>query len=213
MIKAVFFDMDGVIIDSERNDMYSLFDIVQAENQAISWEDLLKTVGASWQSFYEQIGQMWQPQMTPHQAELKFGQINRDVRDLLFPHVKKTLSALRHAGIRLAVVSSSPLWMIEEMCEVHSLCFDELISGHDLPQTKPDPQVYLNALNKMGLKPEEVIVVEDSVYGIQAGLAAGMRVVAMDAHELAIDQSAAEQIFPNWLALRHFLMKEIGDYS
>lgn len=79
---------------------------------------------------------------------------------------------------------------MENVCDLVG-CFDELLSGEMFHESKPNPEIYLTAAKKLKVKPEECIAVEDSSYGIAAGNAAGMRVLAYADDRYGVDQSKA----------------------
>ena len=66
-----------------------------------------------------------------------------------------------------------------------------LLSGEMFEESKPNPEIYLTAAKKLGVDPSECVAVEDSTYGIAAGNAAGMRVIAYADEQFGIDQSKA----------------------
>lgn len=78
----------------------------------------------------------------------------------------------------MAIASSSPMRFIEQMireCGLENM-FDVVVSGHDLPKTKPDPAIYRLALEKLGVPAADAAAVEDSFYGVQAAKGAGLYV-------------------------------------
>ena len=68
------------------------------------------------------------------------------------------------------------------------------MSGKQFRESKPDPEIYLYTLSRLGLPKEDCLVVEDSVYGIQAAKAAGLKVVAVRDQRFSFDQSAADRL-------------------
>ncbi len=70
--------------------------------------------------------------------------------------------------------------------------FNIIVSGEDFKESKPNPEIYHDTRAKLQLAPEECLIVEDSSYGIQAGKAAGMEVVAIKDTQFSFDQSAAD---------------------
>ena len=69
-----------------------------------------------------------------------------------------------------------------------------MVSGVDLKESKPDPAIYLDTLRRLNLKPEEVIAIEDSTYGIQACIGANIRVIAKEANRYDFNQDLADVI-------------------
>ena len=75
-------------------------------------------------------------------------------------------------------------------CDIRDY-FESVISGESLVMSKPDPEIYQITMNRLGRKPEECLIVEDSTYGIEAGVAAGAAVAARKDERFCFDQSKA----------------------
>jgi len=96
----------------------------------------------------------------------------------MFQH-QYALSQLKAAGYKLAVCSNSIRQSLELMMQRAGLdrFLDVMISNEDVAKPKPDPEMYLAAMSKLGLKPEQCIIVEDNEHGIRAAKASGARVL------------------------------------
>ena len=96
----------------------------------------------------------------------------------MFQH-QYALSQLKTAGYKLAVCSNSIRQSLELMMQRAGLerFLDVMISNEDVAKPKPDPEMYLAAMSKLGLKPEQCIIVEDNEHGIRAAKASGARVL------------------------------------
>ena len=94
-------------------------------------------------------------------------------------HHEYALSRLRSEGYQIAVCSNSIRSTIELMMEKAHLkqYLDLIVSNEDVKKAKPDPEMYITAMQKLGLHPDECIVVEDNPKGIQAGKASGAAVL------------------------------------
>ena len=92
---------------------------------------------------------------------------------------QQALSKLKEEGYLLAVASNSIMSTIENMMRLSLLkdYFDFFLSNEDVEKPKPNPEIYLKAINKFGLKGKEVVIVEDNVNGINAAKAAGGNVL------------------------------------
>lgn len=99
-------------------------------------------------------------------------------KDIL-PGVREVLSLCREKGIRTAIGSSSK--NTKPILEYIGLkdAFDAVVDGNDIRNSKPDPEVFLLAAQRLGLAPAECLVVEDAEAGVEAGLAGGMRVLGV----------------------------------
>jgi beta-phosphoglucomutase family hydrolase len=98
-----------------------------------------------------------------------------------FPGVLTLLSALRKSGFRLALGSSAPIENITLITGVLGIAdsFDVIVTGRDVTEGKPNPQVFLLAAQRLGVVPERCIVIEDAPAGVAAAGRAGMRCVAV----------------------------------
>jgi len=97
------------------------------------------------------------------------------------PAVREFVKGLRSEGRPFAVGSSTPRENIEAVMEAIDMVgvFDKIVASADVSKGKPEPEVFLKAASLIGISPERCVVFEDSFGGIQAGLAAGMKVVAL----------------------------------
>ena len=104
-----------------------------------------------------------------------------------------TIAQLRAMGLQLALASSSPMSNIRQVLGECGLMefFPVLVSGEQFEASKPDPEIYLHTMARLGRRPEECLIVEDSTYGVQAGAAAGGLVAALRDERFPFDQSAA----------------------
>lgn len=92
-------------------------------------------------------------------------------------------------------------------CKIESY-FDCLISGRDLPESKPNPTIFLKASEQLGISVEECLVIEDSCNGIKAGKRANMKVLAVKDHRFSQDVSLADDVIYNIKYLRQELQKK-----
>ena len=104
---------------------------------------------------------------------------------------------LHERGVKCAIASSSYRELIDELVEIAGIAdvLDYTISGHECSAFKPDPEIYLRAMEALEVEPTECLVIEDSPLGIEAGKRSGARVLALRPHEgVNLDQSAADVI-------------------
>lgn len=179
-IKAVLFDMDGVLIDAKDwhfealNRALGLFGIEISKYNHLTTFDGLPTkvklqmlskrffLPESLHSFINEMKQSYTVELVYQRCHPMF-------------HHEYALSKLHQQGYELAVCSNSIRHTIELMMERAELMpyIDMIISNEDVVKPKPDPEIYTSAMNSLGLKPQECIVVEDNPNGIQAGKASG----------------------------------------
>ena len=204
-IKGLLFDLDGVLLDSERwhqrlnvrciNDLgWDDFDprlfyyTVGAGKGMDPWDRILSEAPIKYRNVetkkifqeYKQSLYDWVP-----------------FTEVIFPEVKRVLRHLSQAGYKLACCSSSRQEYIDKaLCDCNiRRYFDVVVTGHDFTRSKPDPEIYLYAMKKLCLTVEECLVIEDSLYGIKAGKNAAMKVAARKDHDFGFDQSMADYLF------------------
>jgi beta-phosphoglucomutase len=187
-IKAVIFDMDGVLIDAKdwhyealnralnhfgfnisRYDHLVTFDGLPTRKKL---EMLTREQGlpASLHGFLNDLKQLYTMELVHARCKP------------LFQH-EYALSRLRAAGYKLGVSSNSVRNSIEVMMQKSNLStyLDTIVSNQDVKVGKPDPAIYLKAMSALGVRPDEALVVEDNENGIASARAAG-------AHLLIVDQ-------------------------
>lgn len=195
MIKAVLFDKDGVLMDSEAE--------YERRRQIFFSERGIDSSG--FPDFYGSNNDVIWRTVEPNDAErrarlaVEFVERFKDepmiYADYVYPAVRPTLEALRARGILTALASSSPRKFIDRFLDETGLTelFDYTVSGEECENHKPAPDVYLRAMEALGVHPAEVLVVEDSPLGIAAGRAAGAFVLAPSVPSAPnVDQSEAD---------------------
>ena len=183
-IKAVLFDMDGVLIDAKDWHYEALNRALGLFGAEISRYDHLHTFdGLPTRVKLEMVseGQFLPKELHGFINELKQDYTAELIHQKCHPmfHHEYALSRLRSEGYQIAVCSNSIRSTIELMMEKAHLkqYLDLIVSNEDVKKAKPDPEMYITAMQKLGLHPDECIVVEDNPKGIQAGKASGAAVL------------------------------------
>ena len=183
-VKAILFDMDGVLIDAKDWHYEALNKALKLFGIEISRYDHLNTFdGLPTSVKLEMLSKRYYlpKEIHPFINELKqfytAQMINLKCHPL-FNH-EYALSKLHQHGYKIAVCSNSIRSTIELMMEKAALSqyLDLIVSNEDVTKAKPDPEMYVTAINRFGFKPEECIVVEDNPNGIRAGKDAGATVL------------------------------------
>ena len=183
-LKAIIFDMDGVLIDSEPAYLEIFRKFFADNRRPVDEEILLSTVGSSHKETWRLLGLMWGDDMTPVELEEYF-KSTCDERipfdKVVFPGMRETLVKLHAQGLKLYIASASTQENIHRMMEETHIgpYISGAISGETLRRSKPFPDVYLQSIELAGVKAEECIAVEDSPYGVEAAIRAGLRVVGV----------------------------------
>lgn len=184
VIDAVIFDFDGLILDTETAEYQSIVDVFASHGEELSfglWQSYIGTTDhPHWCEILEsQLGRA--VERGPLIADRRHR--NRKMVDALDVNagVLELVAASRAAGLSLGVASSSPRdWVHAHLDHRGLRChFDVFANGDEVERTKPDPAVYLLALERLGVDAERAIAIEDSVNGCRAAIAAGLAVVAV----------------------------------
>ena len=214
MIKAIIFDMDGTLIDSEPFYQKILLKCMQELGVPVCAEDLLPLAGANSRVFSEFIDSRIKGIISREEfdkTESDYFKNNPiDFTKLLFHHVHETLSCLKEQGYRLVLASSSKTHEIENVLNQCQLTdyFEFFLSGHMFKESKPNPEIYLVCIQKLGLSAKECIAVEDSEYGIAAAKNADLLCIAKKDTRFGADQSPADYAVDDLLEIIDIL-KEI----
>lgn len=183
--KAVLWDMDGTLVNSEELHWISWRNTMTNEDVAITREQFLSTFGQR----NDSIIPVWLGSAASAERIERIGQAKEELyRHLVSrvgiapePGVAIWLSRLHQQGWRQAIASAAPRANIEAVLEVLSAkqIFQGIVSAEDVRRGKPDPEVYLLAANRVGVPAERCIVVEDAASGIEGARRAGMRSIGV----------------------------------
>lgn len=183
-IKAVLFDMDGVLIDAKDWHYEALNKALGLFGMQISRYDHLTTFDGLPTKVKLQI--LSKRYYLPEELHGFINSVKQSYTEELvyqkchpmFEH-EYALSKLHQKGYKIAVCSNSIRKTIELMMDRAELTkyIDLIVSNEDVTKAKPDPEMYQTAIKKFGFKPDECIVIEDNPNGIQAGKASGASVL------------------------------------
>jgi len=183
-LRAVIFDLDGILADSEPwwNEIDSK---LLAEYGVIYRGEYHREVlGVSYRLAVEFYKKAFGLSASIEELMRRRGEIATEFfanRVGLFPSTKRTLERLRDMKVRLAIATSSVSASARPFLDRHGLTpfFDGIVTGDEIERGKPDPDIYLRAAKKLGIRADACLVIEDALSGITAGKAAGMRVAAI----------------------------------
>jgi 16S rRNA pseudouridine516 synthase len=182
--RAVIFDLDGVLADSEP--WWNEIDAQLLREYGVTYrgEYHREVLGVSYRlavEFYKKAFGISAPteELIRRRSEIATEFFANRVD--LFPAAKAVIEELRQMNLRLAVATSSVGASARPFLDRHQLTafFDVIVTGDEIERGKPAPDIYLRAAEKLGVPTNECLVIEDALSGIAAGKAARMRVAAI----------------------------------
>ncbi|QNE21609.1 HAD-IA family hydrolase [Kribbella qitaiheensis] len=185
LVEGVVFDFDGLLMDTETTLVASWQAEWRHHGLELDLDDGFWPGhgGDTFESHLAQLADAVGPEFDP-EASLDRRTAHREDlhRELDFlPGIRDWIAEARSAGLRVAIASSSARdWVVGHLERVGALdLFDLVVTGDEVSRHKPDPEIYLLALKRLGLKGEQAVAVEDTAHGAAAAAAAGMWTVAI----------------------------------
>jgi beta-phosphoglucomutase family hydrolase len=197
---GAIFDWDGVIIDSGKLHAQSWRQLATELGRPIAEDSFIRGFGMKSARIIEEIhGWAKEPAEIARLANRKealYRQIVAQSEIAPLPGVVEWLHRLHEAGVPCAVASSTQRLNIEAVLGRIGLqkAFREIISAEDVVHGKPNPEVFLKAAERLGMAANRAVVFEDAYVGIEAGHAAGMKVVAVATTHSAAELSTADLV-------------------
>ena len=191
VIRAVIFDLDGVVVTTDEFHYRAWRQLADEEGIYFDRNINHRLRGVSRMESLEIVLERSPRTYTPEEklrlAERKNATYRESLRALtpadVLPGAREILIELRRRGIKLAVGSSSkntPVILERTGLAEH---FDAVTDGNDITHSKPDPEVFLLAAQRLGIPPGECLVVEDALAGVEAARRAGMAVFGIGTPE------------------------------
>jgi HAD superfamily hydrolase (TIGR01509 family) len=189
-LKAVLFDMDGTLVETEQFWGEAMFELADALGGRMSESARAATVGSSMRTSMRILHADLGLVRTDEQLQADARWVENRTAELLSagiswcPGARELLTAVRAEGLRTALVTTTPRRLAEIVlrtirADLGGDPFDVTVCGDEVPARKPDPAPYRQAMAALGVDPGECVVVEDSLAGITAGLASGAAVLGV----------------------------------
>lgn len=182
-IKAVLFDMDGLMVDTESLSTEAFINSAKAQGYNMTKEETLKVLGFTkaniyqfWIDYFQGTNVDGKKLVDDHYEYIE--NVLYTVGPEKMPYVEELLKYLKENNYKIAVASSSDTADIKNNLEKTKLekYIDEIASGAEVENGKPAPDVFLLAAKRLGVDPKDCLILEDSKVGIKAGKASGAMV-------------------------------------
>ena len=183
-LKALLFDFDGTLVNSEQFHFEVMNNLLETYNGNVTWEEYVEVfMGVPFSKNAPMLVERFQLPMSPSEL-VKLS--TRNIEDAVqshpvtpMPGVIETLNQLK--GIRKAIVTGSERKSVNKSIEAlgWSEQFEFWVTFDDVERSKPDPESYLKAMDRLALKKDEVVVFEDTENGTKSAKAAGLTCLAV----------------------------------
>jgi HAD superfamily hydrolase (TIGR01509 family) len=209
--RAVIFDMDGVIVDSEPRHEHAFLEVVReigyGETHGVNWPDY---VGRS-------DHELWADFVAQHKPAHSLEQLLKMKRDrmvAILQHDEPVYAGLTELVVklsqvcRLGLASGSDRAVVDAVLSLRDLRshFSVTVTASDVKRGKPAPDIFLHTAELLGVGPAECWVIEDSKPGVSAALAAGMRVIAITNTHPAAELQRATVVVENYQEIERLLL-------
>ncbi|MBZ4646601.1 MAG: beta-phosphoglucomutase [Petroclostridium sp.] len=183
-MKAVIFDMDGVIVDNSEYHRKAWHLYIEKKGLKVNQEKLDKMYGLRNIEF---VRILFGQDLSDQEVAVIGREKEQLYREIYLEDIKppegliEYLDYIKEKGLKIAIASSACIENVDFTIDNLHIrkYFDVILSEQDVTKGKPAPDVYLKAAGKLGVPPEKCVVIEDAVAGVEAGKRAGMYVVAI----------------------------------
>ena len=204
MIEACLFDLDGVVVDTAKYHFIAWkalanelgFEFTIDDNERLKGVSRMKSLEILLEIGGMQFSEAEKLAMAEKKNTLYVSYIEKMTPEETLPGVERFLIELRNRGIRIALGSASknaPL-ILDRIRLTH--LFDEVVDGNSITEAKPNPEVFLKGAEKLKVSPENCVVFEDAIAGIEAARNANMRCIGIGEPETL---SKADLVIPGFI--------------
>lgn len=209
--KAAIFDMDGLILDSERTVLHIWEQIGEKYGFAGIREYGISVIGKNKKATVDEFERVYGKPGEAYERELRriYNGLAGTGKVPLKPHTLELLASMKRAGMKTAIASSSTREEVTTQMEMLGALqfFDTCVCGDQVTRSKPDPEIFLLACDALGVKPEEAIGLEDSFNGVRACRASGLFTIMVPDIIMPDDEmkGLADVILPSLKDVQDFL--------
>ena len=213
MLKAIIFDFDGVLLDSESLHFQAIREMLQKRGRDLPIEKFLTYCGTKesfmWPDMFTWAGLPLEETDSLSKERWNLYQKLREGGDPLFPGTLSFLAACRKDGLLLAVSSGTDVSILEKDLRAFGYLpyFSALSCVRECAKGKPAPDVFLLSAKKLGVAPKECLVIEDAKSGMLAAKAAGMSLAGFCGASIPTDMSEAPVSFSDYREMNPSILR------
>lgn len=217
MFKGLIFDMDGVLVDSMPVHAHALALLCERFGGAEDWDgDVGQFAGRGPEDVFRVLLPKQMAEMGVDALNDEKERIYREVygpKAELMPALAEFLDGVKEHGIKCSVGSSGCFENVDMVWRACNLehWFEVRVCANDVTHCKPSPEIFLTAAERLGLQPEECIVVEDAISGVEAAKAAGMKVVTLTTTlpRERLEQAGADLVIDSFAEINYDVLSKL----
>ena len=214
-LKAAIFDLDGTLLDNNEVHLKAWKKYLQESGIELSDEEYKEKI--SGRTNLDAVQQIYKKEMPEEEASKYYLEKEKIYRKMYEPEIagiaglEEFLKELKEHGVTMAIATSGIQVNIDFMFDHVPIkhYFKEVINSADIDKGKPDPEIFLKTAGVLKIAPENCIVFEDSISGVAAGKAAGMKVVALTTTHTPDELENADLVIKDYTELTYERLKSI----
>ncbi len=185
MIKGGLFDMDGVLINTEYYTAEAAIRFFSQKGFTVKHEDFYPFYGTGEKGYFGGVANKYRIPFNLKKDKIEIYNLFKKIasdKNLEIPGVFDFIKQCKSKKLAMAVATSAGSYKMNinlQLLGMQNGVFDALVSGEDITNNKPNPEIFLKAAEKLGLQPDECLVVEDAPSGVKAAKAAGCKCLAL----------------------------------
>jgi HAD superfamily hydrolase (TIGR01509 family) len=199
MVKGIIFDFDGVIVDSEVSYVDSVVEYLNRLGIKTTFDDVKYVVGQNMNDIASDLIKQFNLNISNQKVIDDSMKVYNEVVDIYkIPTINGVIDFIKkchNKNIKMCIASSSEysyLYAILNNLNITDY-FEFVLSGADFVHSKPDPEIYNIAAQKLNIDKSELLIIEDSINGIKAGKASGIYTIGLKASKVTQDTSQADK--------------------
>ncbi len=185
MLKGILFDVDGVLLDSEELTSEAAVRYFSEKGYEVKPEDFIPFYGTGEENYFGGVAKKhdipFNVQIEKYRIYDLFAEMARGKLKPL-SGVPEFIEKVKKMNLKTAVATSASRYKLQinlQLTGISESCFDTVITGEDITENKPSPEIFIKASSRLGLKPLECLVVEDAPGGVKAAKSAGCKCLAI----------------------------------